>query len=266
MCSEAGTRTEMGSTTDQEERAQAAQSYLAFVGVGVFTHDALVVPDVLEGLAGETPARSIHICAHLRLAPMEAGPAGAGAWRCLPWQGWEAVVGAYPRGREVSEGLAMPPCLPGPRIQLNRLRRGYQGGSKVQPHMLPWDRDLWKPGPSLCQEQDPTGSAQLTVVATTVSTGPRLGRRSANMTFQPLGTPGGSCCYFLKLRKAEQLAQGPRATARIWFQRWLFHLVLPPGVKKTQQLSSHDSPSISCPFWVLSRASVTTPPAAQLEH
>ena len=87
------------------------------------------------------------------------------------------------------------------------------------------------------------------------------------MTFQPLRTPGGSCCYFLKLRKAEQLAQGPKATARIWFQRWIFfYLVLPPGVKKTRQLPSHNSPSISCPFWFLSGVSVTTPPAAQLEH
>lgn len=33
-------------------------AYLALVGVGVFAHDALVVLDVLKGLARETPAGS----------------------------------------------------------------------------------------------------------------------------------------------------------------------------------------------------------------
>ena len=60
-------------------RSPGCPSYLAPVGVGVFTHDALVVPDVLEGLAGETPARSTHSCAHLGPAPIEVGPAEAGA-------------------------------------------------------------------------------------------------------------------------------------------------------------------------------------------
>ena len=98
MCSEAGTRTETGSTADQEDGAQAAQSYLALVGVGVFTHDALVVPDVLEGLAGETPARSTHSCAHLGLALMEVGPAGAGACQTF------ALAGLGGRGWGMSQG------------------------------------------------------------------------------------------------------------------------------------------------------------------
>lgn len=68
-----------GAPCRPRRRSPGCPSYLAPVGVGVFTHDALVVPDVLEGLAGETPARSTHSCAHLGLAPIEAGPAEAGA-------------------------------------------------------------------------------------------------------------------------------------------------------------------------------------------
>lgn len=37
------------------EEAVRFTDYLALVGVGVFTHDALVVQDILEGLAGKTP-------------------------------------------------------------------------------------------------------------------------------------------------------------------------------------------------------------------
>lgn len=42
------------------DTAEATHSYLASVRVGVFSHDALVVQDVLEGLAGETSARRTH--------------------------------------------------------------------------------------------------------------------------------------------------------------------------------------------------------------
>lgn len=37
--------------------AEATHSYLAYVWVAVFSHDALVVQDVLESLAGETSER-----------------------------------------------------------------------------------------------------------------------------------------------------------------------------------------------------------------
>lgn len=36
--------------------------YLALVRIGGLSHDALVVADVLEGLAGEPPARSMYRC------------------------------------------------------------------------------------------------------------------------------------------------------------------------------------------------------------
>lgn len=49
----------MRSTATQEDGDEAAQNYLALIGVGVFTHDALVVSDVLEGLAGETPLAAV---------------------------------------------------------------------------------------------------------------------------------------------------------------------------------------------------------------
>jgi hypothetical protein len=42
------------------DRAEAGQNYLGLVGVGVLSHDPLIVQDVLEGLAGKTPARSTH--------------------------------------------------------------------------------------------------------------------------------------------------------------------------------------------------------------
>lgn len=136
-------RTEMWHPADQEDRAQAGRiemerpadqedgtqvgrkeiggsggpcrprrrrpgcpSYLAPVGVGVFTHDALVVPDVLEGLAGETPARSTHSCAHLGPAPIEAGPAEAGACQTSALAGLGAVTSALsPR-----TSLSVVPC------------------------------------------------------------------------------------------------------------------------------------------------------------
>ena len=87
-------------------RRPGCPSYLAPVGVGVFTHDALVVPDVLEGLAGETPARSTHSCAHLGPAPIEAGPAEAGACQTSALAGLGAVTSALsPR-----TSLSVVPC------------------------------------------------------------------------------------------------------------------------------------------------------------
>lgn len=38
----------------RRDTAEATHSYLAYVRVAVLSHDALVVQDVLEGLAGET--------------------------------------------------------------------------------------------------------------------------------------------------------------------------------------------------------------------
>lgn len=52
-----GNEGEMGT---RGETAAAARSYPASVRVGVFSHDALVVQDVLEGLAGETSAGRTH--------------------------------------------------------------------------------------------------------------------------------------------------------------------------------------------------------------
>lgn len=51
-------RTVLGSPAGRGREAAAVRDYLALVGVAVFPHDALVVADVLEGLAGEAPARS----------------------------------------------------------------------------------------------------------------------------------------------------------------------------------------------------------------
>lgn len=44
----------------KRDTAEATHSYLASVRVGILSHDAFVVQDVLEGLAGETSARRTH--------------------------------------------------------------------------------------------------------------------------------------------------------------------------------------------------------------
>lgn len=44
----------------RRDTAEATHSYLAYVRVAVLSHDALVVQDVLEGLAGETSERRTH--------------------------------------------------------------------------------------------------------------------------------------------------------------------------------------------------------------
>lgn len=44
----------------RRDTAEAPHSYLASVRVAVFSHDAFVVQDVLEGLAGETSERRTH--------------------------------------------------------------------------------------------------------------------------------------------------------------------------------------------------------------
>lgn len=72
MSSEAGLATETGALKTKKMEPRLP-SYLALVRVGVFTHDALVVADVLEGLAGETPARSTHSCAHRWMRGLRAG-------------------------------------------------------------------------------------------------------------------------------------------------------------------------------------------------
>lgn len=52
-----GDESERGTRRDT---AEATHNYLASVRVGVLSHDAFVVQDVLEGLAGETSARRTH--------------------------------------------------------------------------------------------------------------------------------------------------------------------------------------------------------------
>ena len=55
-----GSRVEGDKGEMRGDTAVALHSYPASVRVGVFSHDALVVQDVLEGLAGETSARRTH--------------------------------------------------------------------------------------------------------------------------------------------------------------------------------------------------------------
>lgn len=91
----------------------SAQNYLGLVRVGVLSHDALVVEDILEGLAGEAPAEA-HTAGCLG-RPMLAGLGralagrvpGIGVWDGPGTQGsgwgclaalWERLMGDK-RGR-----------------------------------------------------------------------------------------------------------------------------------------------------------------------
>lgn len=112
----------LASSAGQDYEAAAAPSYLALVGVAVFTHDALVVADVLERLAGEPPAGSTHRPAHLDWP-------GPGPMLLRPRKHTSGEQGALRRRRDPrpapsgvrdlpSSGYPPPSCPLGPRQQV----------------------------------------------------------------------------------------------------------------------------------------------------
>lgn len=158
----------MRSTATQEDGDEAAQNYLALIGVGVFTHDALAVSDVLEGLAGETPARSTHRCAHLGLVLVGVGPVGQGG-----------LVGASPSGRGGLTGVSNVTPFDWLQDKAQQTQERLLE-SKVQLHVLRWDRDPSKPGLSLSgRAGNPAGwlmgPTQLTIITMATPLRPHLG-------------------------------------------------------------------------------------------
>lgn len=121
-----------GAGRRRRSRGRAARGYLAPVRVGVFAHDALVVPDVLERLAGEAPVRSTGGGVHLRQTG-SLGVGGAGGAAPAPGPGTDAWSPRTVKRASGAQGALGGPGDPRPSARKSEQSHRTAEGTRPAP-------------------------------------------------------------------------------------------------------------------------------------